>query len=468
MSQRDTRLIGGIYRTGQILSSDGILTTYTAYNRNTNDVVGLYVLHCPPNVPPHVIQQALQPLAQRRAHASPHLLHISDWGVDNNRIFIATDPPRGVTLRHAMDNENIDLQRSLDLIHQLALGVKVLHEAHIAALDLRPQFVTVETFMDNNSLTDRVRLDDIGLRELLRALGASNSTASDSLAAIDPRYASPEHLSSQPVGPWSDIYLLGILLFELVTGRAPFVGHTPAETGVMQGATAVPRMKQYMYNVPDELQAVVDCALSKEPGRRFANVNAFLKALQSVALPPATRPIEFEETLRDADQGRSSSSLTSEMALSTPHTPQQTQRQSSDLAQSLPLPAIRALAEEQSIYAYLRYEKAGKLQERLPITGKNVIIGRVDPKRGYTPDIDLSSLDPTKTVSRQHARIRFEETFFYIEDIKSHNKTRLGELVLTPLKAELLQHGDWIAFGSVRLRFEIPGMRALTPSKESK
>ncbi|WP_236038172.1 FHA domain-containing protein [Ktedonobacter robiniae] len=120
------------------------------------------------------------------------------------------------------------------------------------------------------------------------------------------------------------------------------------------------------------------------------------------------------------------------------------------------------------MYAYLRYEKAGKLQERLPITGKNVIIGRVDPKRGYTPDIDLSSLDPTKTVSRQHARIRFEETFFYIEDIKSHNKTRLGELVLTPLKAELLQHGDWIAFGSVRLRFEIPGMRALTPSKESK
>ncbi|WP_201371797.1 serine/threonine protein kinase [Ktedonobacter robiniae] len=291
MSQRDTRLIGGIYRTGQILSSDGILTTCTAYNRNTNDVVGLYVLHCPPNVPPHVIQQVLQPLAQRRTHASPHLLHISDWGVDNNRIFIATDPPRGVTLRHAMDNENIDLQRSLDLIHQLALGVKVLHEAHIAALDLRPQFVTVETFMDNNSLTDRVRLDDIGLRELLRALGASNSTASDSLAAIDPRYASPEHLNSQPIGPWSDIYLLGILLFELVTGRAPFVGHTPAETGVMQGTSAVPRMKQYMYNVPDELQAVVDCALSKEPGRRFANVNAFLKALQGVALRQPPGPL---------------------------------------------------------------------------------------------------------------------------------------------------------------------------------
>ena len=62
------------------------------------------------------------------------------------------------------------------------------------------------------------------------------------------------------------------------------------------------------------------------------------------------------------------------------------------------------------------------------------------------------------TISRQHARIRYEETFFYIEDLKSRNKTRLGELTLTPLKPELLQHGDLISFGSVRLIFKIPGM----------
>src|SRR5579883_2250197 len=88
---------------------------------------------------------------------------------------------------------------------------------------------------------------------------------------------------------------------------------------------------------------------------------------------------------------------------------------------------------------------------------QDTIVGRLDPKRGVTPDIDLSPIDPAMTISRQHARIRFEDTFFYIEDLKSRNKTRLGELVLTPLKAELLQHGDTIIFGSVRMHLEVPG-----------
>jgi len=84
------------------------------------------------------------------------------------------------------------------------------------------------------------------------------------------------------------------------------------------------------------------------------------------------------------------------------------------------------------LLAYLSFEKEGEADQIFPIIEKSIVIGRTDPKRNFTPDIDLTGLDPAMTVSRQHARIRFEETFFYIEDLKSHNKTRLGELVLTP------------------------------------
>lgn len=464
MSQRDTRLIGGIYRTGQILSNGSRITTCTAYNRNTNDVVGLYIIHYAPATPPQQVRQLLQPLAQRRAVSSPHLLRIHDWGIDADRVYIATDPPRGVTLRHAMDNENIDLNRAVDFVRQLALGVKALHEAHIGTLDLRPQLVTVETLIESTRITDRVQLDDVGLRLFFNALNGANAQPVDELASLDLRYASPEHLNNQPIGPWSDIYQLGILLFELITGRVPFVGHTPAETGVMHSTAPIPRMQQYVHNVPNELQAIIDSALAKEPGRRFASAHAFITALQSIELPPTINPIEYEETLREPDFARPSTDLTNEIALHNQISRQLPQQQREIQSPSLPLPAIQTLAQEQSIYAYLRYEKDGKLLERIPMKMKNVIIGRSDPKRGYMPDIDLSAFDPNKTISRQHARIRFEETFFYIEDIKSHNKTRLGELVLSPLKAELLQHGDWITFGSVRLRFELPGMKDLTPS----
>jgi pSer/pThr/pTyr-binding forkhead associated (FHA) protein len=61
------------------------------------------------------------------------------------------------------------------------------------------------------------------------------------------------------------------------------------------------------------------------------------------------------------------------------------------------------------------------------------------------------------TISRQHVRIRFEKTFFYVEDLKSHNKTRLGELTLVPFKPEIIQHGDILFVGRVRMKFEVPG-----------
>ncbi len=120
------------------------------------------------------------------------------------------------------------------------------------------------------------------------------------------------------------------------------------------------------------------------------------------------------------------------------------------------------------IYANLCFEKEGQAVQRLAILQKTVIIGRTDPKRGIKPDIDLTMFDPNMTVSRQHARIRYEETFFYIEDLKSVNKTKLGELTLTPMEPELLQHGDKLRFGSVNFVFRIPGAPDRPVIKEHK
>jgi len=99
MPQRDPRLIGGVYRVGQAITSSDVLTHYTAYNRNTNDVVGLFVLELPPAIEPQAAQPLLQPLEKRRLVESPYVLRVYDWGIDGKRVYIATDPPRGVTTK---------------------------------------------------------------------------------------------------------------------------------------------------------------------------------------------------------------------------------------------------------------------------------------------------------------------------------------------------------------------------------
>ncbi|MDQ6662035.1 MAG: FHA domain-containing protein, partial [Chloroflexota bacterium] len=114
------------------------------------------------------------------------------------------------------------------------------------------------------------------------------------------------------------------------------------------------------------------------------------------------------------------------------------------------------LSPGETVYAYLCYEKDGVEKQRFAMTKPHVIVGRTDPKRGVIPDIDLTPLDPKMTVSRKHVRIRFEETFFYMEDLKSHNSTRLGGERLKELEPQLVQDGDIVQIGAVLLVFRVP------------
>ena len=117
--------------------------------------------------------------------------------------------------------------------------------------------------------------------------------------------------------------------------------------------------------------------------------------------------------------------------------------------------------ESAKIYAFLDIQQNEQDVQRIALTENAVIVGRVDPKRGITPEIDLTPLDPSSTVSRRHAQIRLEEGFFSIEDLGSRNKTKLGELTLTPNKPELLKHGDVVSFGSVKATFRLLGTSSL-------
>jgi len=461
MAQRDPRLIGGVYRAGQAISSSDVLTHYTAYNRNTNDVVGLFVLELPPTIEPQVAQPLLQPLQQRRQVESPHVMHVYDWGIDGKRVYIATDPPRGVTLRHVLDNENIDLRRTLEFAQQMALGLAALHAQDIAGIDMRPQLITV----DSVAITDRVQLDDVGLRFLLNALHYSASQRPGDIGHLDPRYAPPEYIQSGPVGPWSDIYQLGLLIYELVTGRPPFVGRDPAETGILQSTASTPPMAQFKRDTPALLQDIVDQALAKNPAGRFASASALLDALAKV--PLAARP-PLKGEMPTGQQGAPRRTTNELLAIEGAAT------LLSKPADELPAQAPGSAGEEisylteKSVYARLCYEENGAEMQQFAITEPNVIIGRKDPKRRIRPDIDLTALDPKMTVSRQHARIRYAETFFYIEDLKSRNKTRLGELTLIPLKPEMLRHGDVVQFGAVRLVFKVPSMQDTSSLKAEK
>ena len=117
--------------------------------------------------------------------------------------------------------------------------------------------------------------------------------------------------------------------------------------------------------------------------------------------------------------------------------------------------------ESATIYAFLDILQNEQVVQHIAIKENQVVVGRVDPKRGITPDIDLTQFDTSSTVSRQHARICVDKNYFSIEDLESRNKTRLDELALTPHKPEVLHNGDVISFGSVKATFRLLGTSIL-------
>lgn len=434
---KNPRLIGGVYQVGQAITTGPFLNTYTAYNRNTNEVVGLLVFELFPTLEVDAAMRLLEPLERRRQIQSLHVIHVYDWGIDGSRAYIATDPPRGISLRHVLDSETIDLQRAVEMAKQIARGLVALQDQGVEDTDMRPQLITVDMVGD----TDRVQIDDVGIRLLFKQLGYKDIQQNDSIGLFDPRYVSPELIQGGQIGPWSDVYHVGLLLFQLITGRVPFVGRTSVETSTLQCSSPVPQMAQFRQDTPRVLQDLVDRALAKKPAQRFLNAEALLRALEIL-------PIFHMST---------DSSLTPPAGvLPLVNTGVRTGEMPSDIQDEDTLVGNPLDAGEVVVYAYLYYGEESGEARRFAIKDKYVVVGRVDPKRGLRPEVDLTSIDPGMTVSRQHARIRFEKTFFSIEDLKSRNKTRLGELTLTPLKAELLQDGDVLHFGSVRVIFKVP------------
>lgn len=205
MQQQNPRMFGGYYQVGQVISTGPLLMICTAYNRYSTDMVGLYVLELPPTVDVESAERLLQVFEQRRQVNSPHVIHVYDWGVDSASVFIATDLPRGVTLRHVLDMENLEIERALDLACQMARGLVALQTQGIVGIDMRPQLITVDMVGE----IYRAQLDDMGMRLLLKQLGYTNSQRAGDIGYLDPRYAAPESLQNEPIGAWTDVYQLG-------------------------------------------------------------------------------------------------------------------------------------------------------------------------------------------------------------------------------------------------------------------
>src|SRR5215471_2169303 len=208
----------------------------------------------------------------------PSILVIYEIGIEGNDHFIATEFIEGETLRQHLHREQLSIHESLDIGTQVANALSAAHRAGIIHRDIKPENIMVRP-------DGYVKVLDFGLAKLTEQHLSTIDTEAPTVANAntDPgtvlgtlNYMSPEQARGKPLDARSDIFSLGVVIYEMVAGRAPFEGETSSDVMSLILHKEPPPLARYMPDVPSELDRIVTKALAKDKEERYQTAKDLL------------------------------------------------------------------------------------------------------------------------------------------------------------------------------------------------
>lgn len=272
------------YRIVDKLGAGGMGEVYLAEDTRLDRRVALKLL--PSEFTTHVdrVQRFVQEAKAASALSHPNIITIYEIGETDGIHYIVTEFIEGQTLRQHQTSEKLSLGAALDIAIQTASALAAAHEAGIIHRDIKPENVMVR----RDSL---VKVLDFGLAKLTERSSAKVDEHAATLAKIatdpgtvmgTPQYMSPEQARGQKADARSDIFSLGVVLYELLAGRPPFDGVNAIDVMAAILDREPGPLKQHVATVPDELQRIVSKALRKNPEQRYQTSKDLLIDLKEI------------------------------------------------------------------------------------------------------------------------------------------------------------------------------------------
>lgn len=273
------------YHLEERLGEGGMGTVYRARHLLMDRPVAIKVLH-----PQFVGNEAARTRFQLEARAAVRLHHlnavsVTDFGqTPDGLVYIVMELLKGRTLREILAQEApLETARATSIMLQVSDAVAAAHEAGIIHRDLKPSNIFVTRSADTPSM---VKVLDFGIAKLASDTFDDEDAAASTLPGTPlgtPRYMSPEQHQGRDLTPATDVYGLGIILYEMLTGMAPFTGTSVVEIA-MKHANDPPRApREVVAAIPEDVERVVLHALEKEPEARPANAAEFRRELLETA-----------------------------------------------------------------------------------------------------------------------------------------------------------------------------------------
>lgn len=440
------------YRIKREIGRGGMGEVYEAEDFNLNRTVAIKIMRSS-LAEQERFRQRFQQEAQLAAQLNhPNIVTVLDFGVEGRQMFLVMEYVP-ISLRgylkelYRNQRKTIELAEAADLVKQIADALHYAHQQGMIHSDIKPDNILLKPLSSGGQYTAfRALLTDFGLAKLVQG-----NTMSIKGQAAEGTYAymSPEQFRGGEITPQSDIYSLGVMLYELATGRQPFQPEPRSLKEAYEAHVNIipPRPSDIRRGIPPKLEEIILKCMAKDPRERLKTADTVAKALRvfqdmtpAAQSKPASAPALLNPDSLNSYVMRQSgfSQMPSQMPVYTP---------------VAPLPSDAAL-DRLIVYAPKDQQPEPRIIE---IYQDKLRIGR-------EPDNDVPITDVK--ASRYHAQIRRgEDGYYLIEDLGSTNGTWLEKTRLKPNQPRL-----WMPDMKVRIGytvFEMQYKRQISPSKRN-
>ena len=432
------------YQIVSLLSEGRIGAVFKAHDDKLQRDVAIQVMHPQFAQRPDFqerFSQAARTAAQMR---HPGLVKVFDFGEARSLLYVVMEYILGDTLRTILHNLRatkkwIALAEAVQLVRQVCLAVDYAHQQGVLHRDVKPDNILIKFEpSEGDALPYQPVLTDLGLAELL----ADGATLQESAAPGTLAYLSPEQASGDKTDARSDVYALGVLLYELAVARLPFRIESIAEAIRYHTQEAPPAPRSIRPDLPEPVERVILKALEKEPANRFTSAGAMAEALAET-LPAASEA--------DAAPGARAWAV----SLMTQYQPRPAEARAPSSPVGPPEAPSPTQVEVDLSRDRIQIVERGRDARWVPMKAQGLTIGR-----GAGNDVVI---DHPK-VSRHHARVAFDGRSYRVIDLNSANGAYLDNVKLMPGVPEEWTPDKPLRIGDSWLRLERAAQLPPVPS----
>lgn len=268
----ETILLNNRYQLLQPIGSGGMSVVYKAMDEMLERIVTVKILRENYSSDAKFRERFKQEAKAAANLSHPNIVTVYDFGFDNDKVFIVFEYIDGTDLKTLIRKRGpFETKEALSLITQACAGVGYAHRAGLVHCDIKPHNMLVSHDM-------RLKVTDFGIA---RALATIHPDEKSDVIWGSPHYFSPEQATGNAPSPASDVYSLGVILYEVLTGKLPFEASEASELARMHRQESPTPLRQVNPDVPETLEEITLKVLSKEPSARYRTADQLGRVLLS-------------------------------------------------------------------------------------------------------------------------------------------------------------------------------------------